>query len=249
MFTKKKFLSLPFERQHKKCAELLKRFLSCSNEKERGHLLFYYNEWQQWLENEPLLEATFKLTSDRYHFHLKMAKQNLQEHNLLVTVRQGDRAESEEIWPIALYLDHIRSAHNVGSIIRSVEAFALGTLFFSEQTPFIDNKQVQDSSMGAFQWVHCHQLKDLQQLPKPLIAMETSPQALSIYDFLFPPSFTLVVGNEEYGCSDVILKASDFLIEIPLRGRKNSINVANAFAIAASEIQRQRKEYNENQSL
>jgi tRNA G18 (ribose-2'-O)-methylase SpoU len=149
--------------------------------------------------------------------------------------------QSEEAWPIAIYLDNLRSAHNVGSVIRTVEALAIGSLYFSCQTPFITHQQVQNTAMGSTQWVSCYQGVDLSSLPRPIVVLETSPEALSLYEFIFPSSFTLVIGNEEYGCSDETLKLADYLVEIPLRGCKNSLNVANAFAIAAGEISRQKR--------
>ncbi|MCE2983540.1 MAG: TrmH family RNA methyltransferase, partial [Parachlamydia sp.] len=91
------------------------------------------------------------------------------------------------------------------------------------------------------QWVSCFKEIPLSQLKKPIIALETATGAHNLYDFSFPSSFTLVVGNEEYGCSDETLHLADEWVEIPLRGRKNSLNVANAFAIAAGEIARQKK--------
>jgi len=189
-----------------------------------------------------LPDSSLKTIADRYHHHLKLAKRNLKEHNLLPCIRQGDKEIGAPNRPIAIYLDHVRSAHNVGSMIRTTEAFSLGTLYFSEDTPFIDCKQVRDAAMGAEQWVNCKQigaLITLEDLPRPIIAMETGTEATSIFDFIFPETFTLVMGNEEYGCSEVLLRQADYIIEIPLRGRKNSLNVANAFAIAAGEIERQ----------
>lgn len=197
-----------------------------------------YQQMQQWTESPLLEHPTQKSISDRYHDHLKLAKRNLKEHSLLF-IRKNDSNNAQDPWPIAIYLDNLRSAHNVGSIIRTTEALSLGHLHFSEKTPFIDNKQVQDAAMGTHEWVKCA-TSTLNTLPKPVIALETSDQAISLHDFIFPDSFTLVLGNEEYGCSDETLKQTDFIIEIPLRGRKNSLNVANAFAIAAVEIQRQR---------
>lgn len=242
MFTKRKFQRLPFERQHKKCAELLKfiyeNLLAHHPVKD---LFEHYQELQGWMNNECVSSPDIKQIADRYHHHLTLANQMLQEHNFLPTVRQGDREQSSEIWPIAIYLDRLRSAHNVGSILRTVEATALGSIYFSEQTPYIDNKQVKDASMGTSEWVRCYRDKKPHELPKPFIVMETSSHATSLYDFIFPSTFSLAIGNEEYGCSDEILQLADFIIEIPLRGRKNSLNVANAFAIAASEIQRQKK--------
>lgn len=242
MFTKRKFLGFPVERQHKKCAEHLKRlYENLLARRPSEDLCDEYHRLQGWMGCDYQLPSDLKEIADRYHFHLQQAHQKLHEHNFLPAIRQGDREESSEFWPIGIYLDRLRSAHNVGSIIRTVEAFALGSIYFSEQTPYIDNKQVQDASMGAFQWVPCYCDKKVDQLPKPLIVMETSPHAISLYDFIFPEKFSLAVGNEEYGCSDEVLKAADYIVEIPLRGRKNSLNVANAFAIAVSEIQRQKK--------
>jgi tRNA G18 (ribose-2'-O)-methylase SpoU len=143
----------------------------------------------------------------------------------------------------SIYLDNIRSAHNVGSIIRTTEAFSLGTLHFSDKTPYIDNKQVKDTAMGTQGWVECRSNMLLKDLPRPIIILETAHNAIPIHDFIFPDQFTLVVGNEEYGCSDESIQLADIALEIPLVGKKNSLNVANAFAIAAYEIRKQRTYY------
>lgn len=248
MFTKRKFQAFAYEKQHKKCAELLKSIHENILKGISHEALFlHYKELLVWMDDPLDPKDGLKELADRYHYHLKHAKISFQEHNLLPSVRRGDHPNSEETWPIAIYLDHLRSAHNVGSIIRTVEAFALGEIYFSDQTPYIDHPQVQNASMQAFQWVNCIRANPFNQLSKPLILLETSPEAISLYDFIFPHSFTLIVGNEEYGCSDEVLAHADYLVEIPLRGRKNSLNVANAFAIAASEIHRQRRENNEKE--
>lgn len=241
-FTKKKFLALPLQSQHKKCAELLhclyrKRINQEDWEKEWQ----VYQQLLEWM-NEPLAQSlSIQKIADHYHEHLQHASLAKKEHHLLPQIRKGDHLQGEEAWPIAIYLDHIRSAHNVGSIIRTIEALSLGSLYFSPQTPFITHKQVNDTAMGSIEWINCFQGVELASLPHPIIVMETSPEAIPLYDMIFPTSFTLVVGNEEYGCSDETLKLADYLVEIPLRGRKNSVNVANAFAMAAGEISRQKR--------
>lgn len=242
-FTKKKFLSLPSRSQHKKCAEILR----CLYEKLINSHAKWEMDWQlyrqmlEWM-NIPINHQfpSLQEIADRYHEHLQQACLSKKEHRLLPKIRRGDRSKGEVAWPIAIYLDHVRSAHNVGSIIRTVEALSLGSLYFSLQTPFIFHKQVQNTAMGAVQWVNCYQHIELISLPRPFFILETSSQAISLYEMIFPSSFTLVVGNEEYGCSEEVLKLADCLIEIPLRGRKNSLNVANAFAIVAGEISRQK---------
>jgi len=240
-FTKRKFLQIPLERQHQKCAELLRY---AYEELLRGSFptiaLQAYQEITTWL-TLPLLPAdTLKAISDRYHFHLQQALIKHKEHNLLPSIRTGDKEKGEEAFPICIYFDEIRSAHNVGSMLRTIEALSLGVAYFSDNIPPISNKQVQDAAMGTCQWVQYKTGVSLKDLQRPIIALETSPNAISLYEFIFPETFTLVVGNEEYGCSENTLEIADILIEIPMRGRKNSLNVANAFACVASEICRQR---------
>lgn len=252
-FTEKKFLSLPIERQHKKCAELLKHLYErLINQDPTLPEWDQYQLLLQWMNDFPLISCQIEEVANRYHQHLQQAGQRKKEHHLLPCVRKGDRTEPiEPSWPIVVYLDQLRSAHNVGSILRTIEALGLGKAYFSPGTPFITHKQVKDTSMGADKWVECEQGTLLDTLPSPLIALETSDEAISLDDFIFPPCFTLIIGNEEYGCSEAVLRQADYLIEIPLRGRKNSLNVANAFAIVAGEIRRQRKrkeEYEKKQT-
>lgn len=240
-FTKKRFLSLPPEQQHKKCAEHLRKMYDVKLQgREDKSLQDHLALLCEWTNSAIPDTDNLKSLSDAYHTHLNLTRQSLKEHNLLQTIRKGDLKEPKAPFPIAIYLDHIRSAHNVGSILRTTEAFCLGHLYFSPSTPFVDNKQVKDTAMGTDAWVSAHQAHSIEELPRPLIALETSDLAISLHEFIFPETFTLVLGNEEYGCSDEILQQADFLVEIPLTGRKNSLNVANAFAITAAEIIRQK---------
>lgn len=195
------------------------------------------------MELDPPPNASFESLSNRYHWHRERAGLGVKEHGLLV--RSSD--QSNPLLPslnLAIYLDHLRSAHNVGSIIRTVEAFQLGAIFLSEQTPDPGHRQVQQASMGAYEWVKVERCIHLDDLPRPWIALETAEQAAPLPRFSWPKEpFTLIVGNEEYGCSQAILEQADELVEIPLCGRKNSLNVANALAIAAYSIHQSHSVY------
>lgn len=244
-FTKRKFLGFSLEQQHKKCAEVLRMaYENCVSKNSIADDLEVYKELAGWMGLSQLPAEDVQSIADCYHQHARLAAVHHKEHNLLPQIRQGDKNTGEKPWEIAVYLDHIRSAHNVGSIIRTVEAFSLGSVHCSESTPGSSHKQVQDAAMGTDKWVQCFENAVLNDLPRPIIALETCESAIPFFDFIFPESFTLVVGNEEYGCSENTLKNADVIIEIPLRGRKNSLNVANAFAIAASEISRQKTAFN-----
>lgn len=239
MFTKRRFLNLPLKQQHKKCAE----FLKIAYEGDFKEYLEHYNELRNWVNLPPFYPTNKKDIADAYHRHLVLSDVCFKEHNLLPSIRKGDQPQKSKDLEIDIYLDQIRSGHNVGSIIRTTEAFSLGKLYFSEDTPFTDNKKVIDAAMDAHHHVQSFQNISLRSLTRPIIVLETSDDAVNLHDFIFPEKFTLVVGNEEYGCRQETLKLADYILEIPLRGHKNSLNVANAFAIVAAEILRQRRAF------
>lgn len=191
-----------------------------------------YRELEKRLNLSPI-PWTLEERSHRFHFHLNQARLSVKEHNLLIET--GDQATAASFGKVHIYLDHIRSAHNVGSILRTTEALRLGPISFSTTTPFIDNKKVKDSAMGTEILVPCSHTP-LKDLPRPIIALETAPCAPSIYEFNFPKQCTLVVGNEEFGISAKNLTLADYIVQIPLPGSKNSLNVACAFALAAGII-------------
>ncbi len=232
-FTKRKFLNFTLEAQHKKCAELLRSYYINT---QRSHLA-HYNEIQQWMQLPPLESPSREQVSDRFHQHLDKADVHLSEHNLLPRVRRNDsHGTTAEKLEVHTYLDHIRSAHNVGSILRTVEAFQLGDVIFSPDTPGEDHPQVIKTSMGSSEGISCRRHVKVEDLPRPLIALETSPDAIPLDEYNFPACCCLVVGNEEYGISDDMLSHADAIVEIPLYGKKNSLNVANAFAIVAAAV-------------
>ncbi|GAB4233862.1 MAG: hypothetical protein Tsb0021_12930 [Chlamydiales bacterium] len=237
-FEKKKFLSLTLRQRHKKCAELLR---SINFSKDPSEHLDQYHQWLEWMDLDLELIFDHEEVSNRYHFHLSEAQVFFKEHHFLPKVDMGDRSHPRlPKIETHIYLDHIRSAHNVGSIIRTTEAFNLGNIYFSPQTPSTEHKQVQKASMGSWRWVSCYYEVSLESLPKPLIALETVKGAVAIDHMVFPESFTLAIGNEEYGCSKKTLQQAEAIVSIPLYGRKNSLNVANAFAIAAHTIRSQK---------
>ncbi len=233
-FTKKKFTQLKLSQQHRQCSILLRQLYETKTVD-----LSVYNVFLSWMQLNSWEMPDLKSLSDRYHYHLKEAGLNLKEHNLLPVIRTGDRNAKCEFAPIAIFLDHVRSAYNVGSILRTTEALRIGGVHFGGNTPFIDNEKVHRTAMGAAEIVPCFANATLDSLPKPIILLDTSETAIPVSDFIFPESFTLVLGNEEYGVSDKSIAQATYVIEVPMLGSKNSLNIACAFAIAAAEIRKQ----------
>ena len=229
MFNKRKFLSLTLRKQHKKAAELLRLF----HERRLTEHFKHYQKLCTWLGLPPV-DTLFPALADRYHYHLKEASISLKEHNFLI--QRFDSLSETPYLPLAIYLENLRSGHNVGSILRTVEAFRLGTVYFSPTTPGTDNKKVIDAAMGVAKYIPHKKNAALSDLPRPLIALETVENAPSCFEFDFPGSFSLLLGNEEYGLHPETVEQADAVTQIPLLGSKNSLNVSCAFAIIAAQV-------------
>lgn len=229
-FQKAKFDSLPLKQRHKKAAELLRAHYTAP----QSSTLAGYQTLASYLALDPV-EDTQEALSNRYHLHLILADQSHAEHNLLPT-KQHDHLSGEPFLPNAIYLDNLRSAFNVGSILRTVEAFRLGSVLFGGLTPTADNPKVQKASMGCANLV-----PRAAELPRPFIALETAESATPIQNFQWPEQFTLIVGNEEYGVSQEMLDQTDHIVSIDLHGGKGSLNVGVALGIAGSYIRNHSK--------
>lgn len=146
----------------------------------------------------------------------------------------------------ALVLHNIRSVHNVGSIFRTADAAGISTIILSGYTPTpldrfgMARKDFAKVSLGAEKTVQWSYSKTLASAIKKLkrdgyfaIAIEQSPHAASLFKFKAPNKpLALILGNEVRGLSKQALKYADAVVEIPMRGRKESLNVSVAAGIA-----------------
>jgi tRNA G18 (ribose-2'-O)-methylase SpoU len=237
VFSKRKFLALSEKLQHKAASKLLKQY----HETGDAHFLEHYTQIASSMAVKPL-DGSFQTLSDRYHYHLKEAKIASGQHLLTSSSYQTDTLSNAPFLGVNTYLCNLRSAHNVGSILRTVEAFRLGSVLFSPSTPGPEHEKVKKVSMGCHSALHVEIMdeKTLIQNKRPIVAIELTQTAQTMPHFTFPKECTLVLGNEEYGVSEHILAHCDHVVKIPLTGGKHSLNVANAFAITAYEIIRQR---------
>jgi len=164
----------------------------------KGH----YASLQDYRYVEDLLELTTidmvdtKKIADRLYLHREESGQSLSESSLPYQVLTQDEDSSCPFLDVHIVLNQLRSAFNVGSILRTTEAQRLGSLYFEGITPKISNEKVIKTAMGCHDKVPCFDLTPNTELPRPIIGLETAKNAVSIYDFTFPKSFTLILGNE-----------------------------------------------------
>ena len=163
-------------------------------------------------------------------------------------IREGDApaAPRSAPMPLTIVLDHIRSAFNVGGIFRTAECLGISDIHLCGYTASADDAKTKKTAMGCdalvnWRW-HQHAAEVLRALKDNgvfIVAIETAPDAPSLYDFAFPRPCALIFGNERHGIGRELLPLADELVHIPVFGRKNSLNIATAVGICGYEIRRQ----------
>ncbi len=163
------------------------------------------------------------------------------------SVDQPSPGHSSRQLPLILILDNIRSAFNVGSILRTAESLGLVKVYLCGYTARPDHDRVAKSALGAeskvaWEWVaHAEPLLlRLRSEQVRIYGLETAAKAEALEESTFPyQSSALLVGNERYGLEAKLLQHCHALIEIPAWGSKNSLNVAVSAGMACFEMRRQ----------
>lgn len=136
-------------------------------------------------------------------------------------------------------LHNIRSAHNVGSIFRTADGAGVGTIYLIGHTPTpVDRfgrpqKEIAKTSLGASEfipWEH-HEavepvIKNLQEEGVYVVAVEQHEDAIDYKKFKTDKQVAYIFGNEVGGVPDVVCARCDAVIEIPMHGKKESLNVS-----------------------
>jgi 23S rRNA (guanosine2251-2'-O)-methyltransferase len=159
---------------------------------------------------------------------------------------------------IILILHNIRSAHNVGSILRSSDGFGTAHVYFTGYTPYPAQeddvrmphvrekieRQIEKTALGAQKtvpWSHNENinkvLDDLRNKGFLVAALEQTSKATDLKKFHSEKNIALILGNEVDGVDKEILEAADIHLQIPMHGKKESFNVAIAGSIALYHIQ------------
>jgi tRNA G18 (ribose-2'-O)-methylase SpoU len=146
---------------------------------------------------------------------------------------------------VRVILHDIRSTHNVGSMFRTSDAAGVSILYLSGYTPApVDQfgrkrKDVAKTALGAEDTVRWESVSDISNLISDLkkegfeiIAIEQSQKSVDYKTIQLGKKSALLVGNEVGGISPSILKLCDVVAEIPMLGKKESLNVSVAFGVA-----------------
>ncbi len=150
----------------------------------------------------------------------------------------------------AVLLHNIRSAHNVGSIFRTADAAGVSHIYLSGYTPLpIDRfgrvqKDIRKTALGAeasVLWTYAKTpaslIKRLKKDGWKLVGVEQDRRSKDYRTFQIEAPTLFLLGNEVRGLSNALRAACDTLVEIPMHGTKESLNVSVAAGIILFSVQ------------
>jgi 23S rRNA (guanosine2251-2'-O)-methyltransferase len=147
--------------------------------------------------------------------------------------------------PLTAIVDNVRSLWNVGSIFRTADACGVRSIGLTGITGCPPRAEISKTALGAENAVSWRYDPDPLNAVRRIVeegftpvAIEFSRRSVSIEQADWPERICLVVGNEVAGVSPPALDACAQHVHIPMRGVKQSLNVAVAFGIAACEAAR-----------
>lgn len=148
-----------------------------------------------------------------------------------------------------LILPDIRSAINIGAMFRTADAVGVSKIFLVGCTPRPTDtfgrvqKDIAKSALGAESWVSWEYKKTLLPLLRSLkndgytlVAIEQDKKSIDYRNIKINGKVAVILGPEVSGLSKNVLEKCDFIAEIPMHGKKESLNVSVACGVALFRI-------------
>lgn len=140
---------------------------------------------------------------------------------------------------VVLILHNIRSNHNVGSIFRTSDATGVSKIYLTgySATPLDrfgrEVKEISKTALGAEKSIPSEQAKSVSVLIKKLkkdgfeiIAIEQDEKSIDYKKIKLGNKTAFILGNEVDGIEKKVLNLCDKIAEIPMKGKKESLNVS-----------------------
>ena len=144
-------------------------------------------------------------------------------------------------------LENIRSAYNVGNVIRTADSLWWEVWIVWYTPSPVDNPKVCKTSLGAENTVWLRQfdftidaIKEAREMWLEIIAAELTEDSVSLWDYVCKSEkwIAVIFWNEVDGVLDSTLKEMDAVVEIPMQWIKESMNVGQSTAIFMRELRR-----------
>lgn len=143
--------------------------------------------------------------------------------------------------PVKVALDNVRSLNNVGSVMRTSDAFLVDELLLCGITGTPPNPEIHKTALGAeesVEWTHHEDtaaiLATLQREGWKVCVLEQTHNSVALNEFepVAGERYVIVAGNEIHGVDQRVVDMADTVIEIPQHGTKHSLNVSVSCGIA-----------------
>ncbi|MDA3838657.1 MAG: hypothetical protein PF574_06715 [Candidatus Delongbacteria bacterium] len=260
MIAKNKFLGLnPTTKIFKICNELeLQRNVLLSGKEINLSALQKFQEYITDTQRNDIasdlqdifLEKDKRLLLEKIHFLLHKLREDagypISEKQFIKRSKDKVVSPQGKKGDIIIILENLRSAFNVGSIIRSSECFGVKKIISTGLTPQKTDSKVIKTSKDTEKNVDFRFNEDISVVVQELknqgytvIGAETGKGSISLSDYKFNSKTALIFGNEEIGLTQKAVELCDIIVEIDMKGLKNSLNVSNAASIFMFEYVRQ----------
>jgi 23S rRNA (guanosine2251-2'-O)-methyltransferase len=147
--------------------------------------------------------------------------------------------------PVCAVLENFRSLYNVGAFFRTADAAGIEALHLCGYTGAPPRKEISKTALGAEEtvpWDHtpdgAARVAELRGRGYQIAAIETSPHALDLFDWVPRFPVCLLFGNELEGLTPEVANLADVFVRIPMLGVKHSLNVATAGGVVMYELLR-----------
>lgn len=159
-----------------------------------------------------------------------------EKKNILELTRMSaDECRAAEKLPVKLLLDNVRSLNNVGSLLRTSDAFRVQEVVMCGITGTPPHAEIHKTALGAedsVQWRHApsciDEVRSLQACGWKVCVLEQAHDSVLLQDWhpTRNEKYAVVCGNEVHGVDQTVVDAADVVIEIPQAGAKHSLNVS-----------------------
>ena len=170
-----------------------------------------------------------------------MKKLSMDELNRLST----EEFKSAEKTKVVIILDNIRSMHNVGSVFRTSDAFAVEKIILCGITARPPHRDIEKSALGAtasvvweYEQSTLEAVQKLKEKGYQIISIEQTENSHTLEDFEFSyhQPYAIIFGNEVDGVQQEVINQSNHCIEIPQFGTKHSFNVSVTAGIVMWQV-------------
>jgi len=164
-------------------------------------------------------------------------------------LRQSGVGESSKLQkdikrnPIVLVLDNVLDTYNIGTFFRLADAIAAQKIYLCGSVVTPPNLKIHRSSVGTWKWIPWENvlstsdcLKKLKSEKYQIIAIEQAKNSINYLQAKYQFPLALVIGSESNGISPDTLKLCDQIVEIPMYGINNSLNVLVSASVVSFDI-------------